>query len=143
MVTPTYTVVLLQLAIMLHSRAKPASPLCEQRNVPLATAIRCPTPVADKNLVASKPTNTPTRPHKAKMVTTTYTVVLLQLAILLDPRAKPASPPVFNHKTRAKASGIKNQLRHIVTRIHLDARRASWWQLQHKIVGTRCSVQIS
>ena len=64
----------------------------------LATAIIRPTPVADKNPVASKPTNTPTRPQKAKMVTPTYTVVLLELAILLDPKAKPASPPVFNHK---------------------------------------------
>ena len=64
----------------------------------LATAIICPTPVADKNPAASKPTNTPTRPHKDKMVTPTCTVVLLELAILLDPKAKPASPPVFNHK---------------------------------------------
>ena len=43
------------------------------------------TPVADSNLVASKPTNTLTGPHKAKMVTTTYTVVLLQIAIMLEP----------------------------------------------------------
>ena len=92
MVTPTYTVVLLQIAIMLDSRAKPASPLFEWRNVPLATAIQTPTPVADKNRVASKPTNTPTGPHKANMVTQTYTNLLLQLAIRLDPRAKPASP---------------------------------------------------
>ena len=48
----------------------------EQRNELLATVIICPT----------------TRPHKAKMVTPTYTVVLLQIAILLEPRAKPASP---------------------------------------------------
>ena len=76
----------------------------------LATAIICPTPVADKNPVASKPTNTPTRPHK---VTPTYTVVLLELAILLDPKAKPASPPVFNHKRRAKAArhGVQLSLR--------------------------------
>ena len=53
MVTPTYTNLLLQLAIRLDPRAKPASPLCEQRNVPLATAVRCLTPVADKNQVAT------------------------------------------------------------------------------------------
>ena len=58
--------------------------------MPLATAIKSPTPVADKNLAASKPTDTPTGPHKAKMVTPTYTVVLLQVAIMLEPRAKPA-----------------------------------------------------
>ena len=34
---------------------------------------------ADKNSVASKPTNTPTGPHKAEKVTPTYTVVLLLL----------------------------------------------------------------
>ena len=33
-----------------------------------------------------------TGPHQAKMVTPTYTVVLLQFAIMLDPRVKPASP---------------------------------------------------
>ena len=36
---------------------------------------------------ACNKTNTPTGPHKAKIVTPTYTVVLLQIAILLDPRA--------------------------------------------------------
>ena len=51
-------------------------------NVPLATAIKSPTPVADKNLVALKPTNTPTEPHKAKMETPTYTVVLLQMPLV-------------------------------------------------------------
>ena len=43
------------------------------------TAIQTPTLVADKNLAASKPANTPTGWHKAKMVTPTYTVVLLLL----------------------------------------------------------------
>ena len=33
------------------------------------------------------------------MVTPTFTDVLLQIAIMLESRAKPASPPVFNHKT--------------------------------------------
>ena len=36
-------------------------------------SLNSPTPVADKNLVALKLTNTPTRPRKAKMVTPTYT----------------------------------------------------------------------
>ena len=33
------------------------------------------------------------------MVTPTFTDVLLQIAIMLESRAKQASPPVFNHKT--------------------------------------------
>ena len=41
------------------------------------------------------------------MVTPTYTDVLLQIAIMLEPRAKPASAPVFNQKTRGKASLIQ------------------------------------
>ena len=59
--------------------------------MPLATAMKSPTPVADKNLAASKPTDTPTGPHKAMMVTPTYTVVLLQVAVMVEPRAKPAN----------------------------------------------------
>ena len=104
MVTPTYTVVLLQYAIMLDTRTKPASPLCAQTNVALATAIKSPTQVADKNLVVSRRSTRRQDRTRAKMVTPTYTVVLLQIAIMLKPRAKPESPPVFNHKTRANAS---------------------------------------
>ena len=33
---------------MLDFRTKPASPLCARTNVLLVTAIKCPTPVADK-----------------------------------------------------------------------------------------------
>ena len=49
----------------------------QKRNVALATAIKSPTPIAVKNLVGSKPTNTPTGQHNAKMVTPTCAVVLL------------------------------------------------------------------
>ena len=84
----------------LKARSSP----CLAVNTPLATAIKSPTPVADKNLVASRRSTCRHDRTRAKMVTPTYTVVLLQIAIMLEPRAKPASPPVFNHKTRAKAS---------------------------------------
>ena len=47
-----------------------------------ATANKSPTPLADKNLAASKPTNTPTGSTGAKMVTPMYTDVLLQIAIM-------------------------------------------------------------
>ena len=47
--------------------------------MPLTTAIKTPTPMTNKNLVALKPINTPTGQHKAKIVTPTYTDVLLQM----------------------------------------------------------------
>ena len=53
-------------------------------------SLRSPTPVADKSLVASTQSIDAVQDNnEAKMVTPTHTVVSLQIAILLDPRAKP------------------------------------------------------
>ena len=61
----------------------------QNRKVHLATAVNSTTPVADKNLVASEPTNMSTGLHEAKMVTPRYTVVLLQFAIMLRSQEAP------------------------------------------------------
>ena len=78
--------------------------MCAQRNVALATTIKGPTPVADKNLVVSGRSTHRHDRTRVKMVTPTYTEVLLQIAIILESRAKPASLLVFNQKRRVGQS---------------------------------------
>ena len=78
--------------------------MCAQRNVALATTIKGRTPVADKNLVVSGRSTHRHDRTRVKMVTPTYTEVLLQIAIILESIAKPASPLVFNQKRRVGQS---------------------------------------
>ena len=41
------------------------------------------------------PINTPTGPHKAKTMTPKYTVMLLQIAVMLDPEESQQAPCVL------------------------------------------------
>ena len=70
----------------------------------LATAIKCPTPVADKNTVASKPTNTPTRPHEAKNGDTNVHSRVAGIIYLVGPQSETSKPTCLQPKDKSEGS---------------------------------------